>query len=142
MDRLAYISTAAPGLSDDDIRRIVEQSRRYNPQQRITGHLQCCGGHFFQVLEGPAAALDDLLGRLRRDPRHEDLRLLFREDVNGREFANWSMGFGPCSKTALSADMNRRFQALRIAGEACPQRVLSLFYALMARSVDVPDGPH
>jgi len=41
------VSTAAPGLGDDDIRRIVEQSRRNNPQQRITGHLQCCGGHFF-----------------------------------------------------------------------------------------------
>lgn len=139
MDQLAYISTIAPGVGEDDIRHIIEQSRRNNPQQRITGHLQCCCGHFFQILEGPAAALDDLLSRLRRDPRHEDMRLLFRQRLNGREFANWSMGFGPCSKAALSADLTRRFHALLTAGQASPQRVLAVFYALMSRSMEAPD---
>ncbi len=139
MDQLAYISLATPGLSEEDIRCIVEQSRHNNPKQRITGHLQCCSGHFFQVLEGPAAALDELLSRLRQDPRHSDLRLLFRHELKGREFANWSMGFGPCSQDTLSADMNRRFQALITAGTASPQRVLALFYALMARSADASD---
>ncbi len=139
MDQLGYISTIAPGVGDDDILRIVEQSRRNNPPHRITGHLQCYGGHFFQILEGPAAALDDLLSRLRRDPRHQELRLLFRHNLNGHEFANWSMGFGPCSASALPANINRRFQTLLTAGQASPQRVLAVFYTLMSRSVATPD---
>lgn len=88
VDQLAYISTAAPRLSVDDLRRILVASRPNNPKRHITGQPQCCGGHFFQILEGPAAALDNLLSRLRHDPRHSDRRLLFRIDPKGREFAD------------------------------------------------------
>jgi hypothetical protein len=37
--------------------------------------------------------------------------------------------------------MHRRFQVLLTAGEVSPQRVLALFYALMARSAGVPEDP-
>ena len=92
LQHLAYISTAAPTVCEDDIRLILEQSRRNNPARRVTGHLQCHGGCFFQVLEGPAESLDELLAKLLADPRHGELKVLYREPLARRHFADWSMG--------------------------------------------------
>ena len=130
-EHLAYLSKAAPGLTEEDVGEILAASRRNNPKQRITGHLQCHAGYFFQVLEGPADSLDDLVARLMRDSRHSSLRVLFREKTTRRTFANWSMGFGPCEKASGSSPTPNRLHALISGAETSPQQVLSLFFALM-----------
>jgi hypothetical protein len=131
LEHLAYLSVAAPHLAEDDIQRILEHSRRNNPKMRITGHLQCHGGHFFQVLEGPGAALNGLLDKLGHDPRHSDFRLLYREPMTGRNFANWSMGYSPGSQGPAAAVAMRKLQGLRDIGTASAQRVLAVFFSLM-----------
>lgn len=133
-EHLAYISKASPNLVEDDIRLILEQSRRNNPHLRITGHLQCRAGYFFQVLEGPSEGLDCLIDRLRQDPRHSDLQILYREPLVGRNFANWSMGFGPCVSGSDADAVGRRLQDLCADGTASARTVLGMFFSLMNSS--------
>ncbi len=131
LEHLAYISHAASGMSKEDVRAILEKSRRNNMVQRITGHLQCHGGCFFQVLEGPASALDDLLDRLHSDPRHADLRILFRESLDRRQFADWSMGFGPCRKDPAESQIHQRLEDLYRSAPCSAHKTLGVFFALL-----------
>lgn len=131
LEHLAYLSTAAPGITEEDIRLILEKSRRNNPTARVTGHLQCHGGFFFQVLEGPGDALDNLLAKLLADTRHADLRVLYREPLDRRHFANWSMGYGPCHSGTDDTAHRRRLLDLRDSPSPSAQRVLGVFFSLL-----------
>ena len=53
MIRLLYISQATQAISDEQVRNILESSRRNNPALGITGVLIHGGGLFMQLLEGP-----------------------------------------------------------------------------------------
>ena len=48
-------------------------------------------GRYIQVIEGQPEVLDGLLRRLESDPRHKDIRLIDREPVERRMFADWTM---------------------------------------------------
>lgn len=137
--QLAYLSRVASTLTQQDVDTILEQSRRNNSRSRVTGHLQCHCGFFFQVLEGPAAEIDVLIDRLRQDRRHEQLSVLFRGSATQRSFANWSMGFGPCIKSGADPLVLEKLQRYHRLGEEGPQglngsQVLTLFFELMRRS--------
>lgn len=133
LQHLAYLSRASTSISDTDVRHILEQSRRNNPILRITGHLQCHGDYFFQVLEGPENALDQLLDTLGRDARHTDLCVLYREPLDRRNFANWSMGFGPSlrAKDQTSEALQDKLRRLRDGHPHPASRVLGIFLSLM-----------
>jgi hypothetical protein len=133
IQHLAYLSCSSAGTGDAEVRRILEQSRRNNPGRRITGHLQCHGGYFFQVLEGPGPALDLLLDTLTKDPRHTDLCVLYREPATRRNFANWSMGYGPCLRgedQALEVVLDK-LRRLRDGPPHPASRVLGVFLSLL-----------
>ena len=49
------------------------------------------GTHFLQIIEGAERAIDDLLARLRRDPRHSGLEVRDERMVEARSFPDWSM---------------------------------------------------
>lgn len=133
IQHLAYLSRASAGVGDTDVRRILEQSRRNNPPRRITGHLQCHGEHFFQVLEGPEHALDQLLDTLGRDARHTDLCVLYREPLARRNFANWSMGYGPSlrGEDQTSEAVLDKLRRLRDGHPHPASRVLGTFFSLL-----------
>ncbi|MFN4088243.1 MAG: BLUF domain-containing protein [Alphaproteobacteria bacterium] len=71
---------------------ILEQSRRNNPPAGITGLLCCTDDVFVQVIEGGRDAVCDLLGRIFRDTRHTEVRILVFEEIAERRFGNWTMG--------------------------------------------------
>lgn len=75
------------------IESIVETSMARNRTLDVTGALIATEGRFAQVLEGPAAALDDLMVSIRRDPRHTDLIVTFDEHIRERRFGGWSMAY-------------------------------------------------
>lgn len=91
MHQLVYESHACESLSPSDLFRIVEQSARNNLSADITGFLVYRGGQFLQLVEGPLNALDALLARLQRDPRHHSLRVLSRCAIAERAFPRWRM---------------------------------------------------
>jgi len=91
--QLCYLSTARGEVDDAGLQAIIDQARRANGPQGITGLLAFGGGVFFQVLEGPADAIGACLANIQADPRHAHLRVLQDIEVDGRDFAGWPMAF-------------------------------------------------
>jgi hypothetical protein len=90
---LGYVSTATAPLPRAELMELLAQARADNARNQITGMLVYQGGHFLQVLEGQAEAVRATMERIRQDPRHDRIALLFEEPVAAREFPDWRMGF-------------------------------------------------
>jgi hypothetical protein len=88
---LTYTSLASLDLSSEDIEAILRTARTANALDGITGLLVFNGTHFMQVVEGAPNAIDDLLDRLRRDPRHSGVEIRDERAINERFFPDWSM---------------------------------------------------
>jgi hypothetical protein len=98
--RLVYASRATVVTVDDasvnaNLARILMQSRKNNPPQGLVGALYYADGCFFQVLEGPRAAVDALYAKLHGDPRHRELKVLSQSAIQRLSFSGWSMKFVP-----------------------------------------------
>lgn len=94
MHQLIYISRARHAFSDGELVELLTASRTANAAERITGVLLFAEGTFIQCLEGEATAVDRLMRRIARDPRHAGLLYLYRAETRlGRVFPHWSMGF-------------------------------------------------
>jgi hypothetical protein len=89
--RIRYVSRFESPLSEADIQAIGEQSRRNNERLDLTGVLMASGGLFYQVLEGPDEAVDEVYRKIVEDGRHTDLLLLSTETGVNRLFPSWSM---------------------------------------------------
>ena len=88
---LTYTSLARLDLAEGDLLDILAVARDLNALEGISGLLIFNGTHFLQVLEGSPGALDDLLGRLRRDRRHSGLEVREERLIEERSFPDWSM---------------------------------------------------
>ena len=90
--QMVYCSRAAAGVDEAAVDRIVETSRRCNPERGITGLLVFGSGLFFQWIEGPRDTMSALLQRIRADTRHRDfVPLSESEEVRERVFPAWDM---------------------------------------------------
>lgn len=88
---LTYTSLARLDLGPDDLEAIHRTARELNALDGITGLLVFNGTHFLQIVEGSQPAIDDLLGRLRKDPRHTGIEIRDERNVEARSFPGWSM---------------------------------------------------
>jgi hypothetical protein len=88
---IAYISLESRRLGRSDLLDILRVARTRNALAGITGVLMYYDGLFLQVIEGDEAPLDELLGKLRGDRRHRDLRVLLDERSDERHFPDWAM---------------------------------------------------
>ncbi len=91
LKRIKYVSRFEKPMSEDAIEAIGEQSRANNESLGLTGILMASGGLFYQVLEGPAEAVDEVYARIVADGRHTDCLLLSSEDNVERLFPDWTM---------------------------------------------------
>lgn len=89
--RYAYRSHQTQILSEADLYALVEQARRLNALDGITGLLFRSGDYFFQIVEGGHDAIADLKLCLARDPRHQSIETLLDEEADGRLFLGWDM---------------------------------------------------
>lgn len=90
--QILYISTVSP-TEAVDLQSILAVARRNNQAEGITGLLMFNGKRFLQVLEGPAASVEQTFARIQRDARHRAHVVLSRKAVDRREFGDWSMAF-------------------------------------------------
>ncbi|MEY4684848.1 MAG: hypothetical protein RLZ25_1307 [Pseudomonadota bacterium] len=92
MKRVTYVSSATRTISEAELEQISTASVRNNSKVGVTGILLLCGDFFFQILEGDDEAVDQVLERIRHDPRHHDIQILKVENgQDQRQFADWSM---------------------------------------------------
>jgi Sensors of blue-light using FAD len=88
---LTYTSLASLHISIADVDSIHRTARDLNAIDGVTGMLVFNGTHFLQIIEGGDTAIEDLLERLRRDPRHSGLEVRDDRVIHERSFPDWSM---------------------------------------------------
>ena len=90
---ILYQSHAGTEFPSNEDYAILEKAWSNNRCLGVTGYLLRSRLKYFQFLEGEAEALEDLLGRIRTDQRHDGLEVLLDETVSERRFTGWAMGF-------------------------------------------------
>ncbi len=95
---LLYVSKSlVPAAAQaDELQDIVEVARARNERLSITGALLYTEDHFAQLLEGPGAAVADLMDQIADDPRHTGLKVIWTDQRAVRSCADWSLAYsGP-----------------------------------------------
>ncbi len=89
------------------------------------------------MLEGGRAAVNELYGRILRDPRHQDVTLLDYAEIGERRFATWRMGNVNLNRvnlgTVLRFSETPVLDPFRMSGKAA----LALLEELMATAAIV-----
>ena len=101
--QVVYASSSARALRDVEILSILDVSRQHNSAMHVTGMLLYGDGSFVQALEGEPPAVEKLLRKIKRDPRHRGFLILLDHVVPRRDFEGWSMGFQQVSHRELDA---------------------------------------
>ncbi|WP_111641366.1 BLUF domain-containing protein [Marinimicrobium alkaliphilum] len=116
--RVVYISRAnftvasAETGVEPTVARILQASRINNPKLAIGGLLYYGDGCFFQCLEGERSVVVELLKKIKRDPRHKDMKVVYQVSTQVRQYSNWSMKYIPASdrvQSLLAHNGHKRF---------------------------------
>lgn len=95
--RVVYVSHNTIQGDDDylsqQIEQILDTARQLNEQAGITGALMFNRGLFAQILEGPAAAVEETFERIQCDQRHAKVLMVACDPVSERSFDQWSMAY-------------------------------------------------
>jgi hypothetical protein len=100
---LLYVSRSLLRLPEEGgaVDAIVATARSRNRLLDVTGALVFTERQFAQYLEGPEAAVAELMDSIRADVRHTDLRVIFDKTLSGRRFPTWAMAYaGPSTFVA------------------------------------------
>jgi len=93
-----YVSRSRldPNLAEAEVSAIVALARSRNASLDVSGALAFAQASFAQVLEGPEAAVDELMASIRADERHERTRIIDISHIERRRFQGWNMAYsGP-----------------------------------------------
>jgi hypothetical protein len=90
---VAYTSTATFDFLDGDLISLLMKSRADNKRTGLTGLLLYSDGTFIQVLEGPDDQVNAKFDTIADDPPHDHVTLLYREQIQERQFPKWTMGY-------------------------------------------------
>lgn len=95
LSHLIYQSQALAAFTLPELLELLQKSWAYNTAHGVTGLLMHApNGHFLQVLEGKANAVEHLYyRRIVRDPRHEHLVVLSEGPSEALVFSDWCMSF-------------------------------------------------
>ena len=91
--QIVYRSIAKEGLTQVDVKSILNSSRKNNPALGVTGLLVLRDGFFLQLLEGGETAVRSLVERIKKDSRHTGFTVLAEISSGERIFTQWSMGY-------------------------------------------------
>ncbi len=104
MDLFRVIYTSRPfGFDEGLLNGLLEDSRRANRRDGITGALICRSDIYIQWLEGPEDKVRATLARIMRDDRHLEVRLHVEDIVSERMFGEWAMLHDPAASWIWSA---------------------------------------
>jgi hypothetical protein len=110
-----------------NVEAILAVSHRNNARDGLTGALAAHENRYIQVIEGPPAALDGLLGRLADDPRHRDIVVFGREPVEARMFADWTM-----ASARITPELTTVLDDLMREATPSPERTITALLAALA----------
>ena len=96
-----YCSAATRPFAAADLAELLLLARQNNARVGLTGMLLYAEGAFFQVLEGPAEAVDALYSKIELDTRHAKMTKIIQEPIRRRVFDEWTMGFSAMSREEM-----------------------------------------
>ncbi|MGI9354970.1 MAG: BLUF domain-containing protein [Rhizobiaceae bacterium] len=101
----SYTSKAVKLFSDDEILELCAQAQKFNQRNKITGALSYDQhtGSVFQILEGPAQTVQNLMDSIKNDIRHKDIKVRFLGQISNRNYDRWSMFLIPRSEMSPQA---------------------------------------
>ena len=102
--RVVFVSEMIGGANHtlQALAEILGVSERNTRRDHLTGVLLGHNGRFLQAIEGARTDIDRLMDRLRRDPRHVNLRLLSDQPIISRLFGHWAMGHATATPAMLA----------------------------------------
>ena len=112
MIQITYISHATEPMSAEQLIALLQQCLKNNVSNSVTGMLLYGNETFLQALEGDEKAVDDLVEKIKKDPRHTNIQFLHRRTIERRQYSEWSMGFKRVSDSEL-----QQIKGLRNFGE-------------------------
>ena len=119
---ILYVSRASQTFDADARRKLLQQSQTDNRAAGISGCLLVKGDCFMQLLEGTREQLTTLLDRIRRDPRHQDLRIIAEGPIRRRAFTDWGMVWRDIDAEEGTPDFSpwqqRRIDLMELAEDA------------------------
>jgi hypothetical protein len=90
---IVYSSSCIVTPYESDLLLILNQARRNNSRNGITGLLSFDGQNFLQLLEGPEAIVRATVQRISTDSRHYGVKMILDVPITARRFAAWGMEF-------------------------------------------------
>jgi hypothetical protein len=93
MYQYVYVSSEFNRFTEEQLKELLEVSRRKNNECGVTGLLLYVSGNFIQLLEGEKEHVLATRARIEADPRHRGMTTLLDEPCEKRDFQDWSMGF-------------------------------------------------
>ena len=138
--RCLYASRPVDPMNGALLDGILEQSRRNNPRQGITGILCVADDLYIQLLEGGRDEVCEIFNAIVRDDRHRQVRILSYEEISERRFGNWSMGHVSISRVNPSLLLKYCMRAELDPFEGPGQATLSLLGELVATAAIVTRG--
>lgn len=88
-----YISEATDDFKKEMLSDILETARKFNKEKGITGLLLYTNETFIQNLEGSKEDVMNLYLKIKQDKRHCSVFEIYSEELEERNFENWSMGY-------------------------------------------------
>ncbi|MBF0229933.1 MAG: EAL domain-containing protein [Desulfamplus sp.] len=132
-----YVSKASEAITDDELKQILNFARKNNSELGITGFLIYNKGYFLQLLEGRQDSIDELLGKIVDDQRHNDVRIVLRTFNERRLFSDWTMGYWNMKETGSDIDFStwqkQTFSLLEISNDA--KLCYAFFEALSSKNL-------
>lgn len=151
MIRITYLSEESTPWTPRMLLDLLRQCHLNNPELGLTGLLVHGNGSFLQTIEGDDDAVDALVAKIARDPRHKNFRILRREVIQRRLYGGWSMGFQRLSEEMLKDvpelenfvldDFNPEYLSEHpVAVESLLQRHRSQHWDPLMRELDARDN--
>ncbi|MFK8079167.1 MAG: CheR family methyltransferase [Granulosicoccus sp.] len=91
MIAIAYASEATVPFDQNILHELNSAAVKENRRLGLTGYLSLKNSRFFQYLEGPENAVNEIMEQIRNDPRHNILRTFELGSVERRRFSQWQM---------------------------------------------------
>ncbi|MCF4097845.1 BLUF domain-containing protein [Maritalea mediterranea] len=91
--QLIYVSAATRPLEPAQLRDLLAVARKNNYSVKVTGVLAYHDQCFLQVWEGARVAVEAIYNRVSTDPRHQQVTTLLRQEIDRKEFEEWSLAY-------------------------------------------------
>lgn len=141
--RLIYASTAQDGVDLNEFKRILLQAQTNNHRRDLTGMLAFNSKIFLQALEGARDQVNELYGKLIRDPRHHSVTMLGYKEIEERHWSSWSMGFAALNSDNralfLKYSQQSSFNPYGMKAEATEKMLMELASTTIAMTAPAPE---